>query len=166
MAQSGQPATIVSLGEALLQKIFGLLEFQDQGRAACAYRAFCEAARPLDPALCYHSAHGNAVAVLELVLAGGAAGLGARHPAVPATALHLASIYGRAEVVSILMTGGMRPDEADRHGSLPLELAAASGHASTVERLLKTRVSIVDLPVDRGATALWSAACAGHAAVV
>ena len=165
-------ATIGSLGEALLQKVLGELEPRDQGWAACASHAFCEAVAPLAPALRHYSETGNAGAVLGLLLRGGSkpAGLGARHPAVPDTALHLAALNGHTEIVSVLLMAGMRPDEAAEDGCLPLELAARFGHASTVERLLESATPIVDqlgaLAPTGGRTALLSAVNHGHLAVV
>ena len=66
MTMPGQPATIDSLGEALLQKVLGRLEPEDQGRAACTSRALCEAVAPLAPALRHYSGTGDAGAVLGL----------------------------------------------------------------------------------------------------
>ena len=166
MANPGQSATIGCLGEALLQKILGKLKPKDQGRAACASRAFCEAVAPLAPALRHFSATGRAGAVLGLLVkAGSKTGLSARHPAVPESALHLAARRGRAEIVSILLTAGMRPDKAAEAGTFPLALAAGGGHASTVKRLLGGGAS-VDLADEDGSTALWKAASNGRVAVV
>ena len=126
MAEPQQPASMDSLDAALLTKILGKLEPRDQGRAAGTSHAFRQAAAPLAPALRHHSAQGDAAAVLGLLLRG-SAGLGARHPAVASTALHLAAGRGHAEVVSLLLLAGMRPDEAAEDGSLPLVRAAMLG---------------------------------------
>ena len=78
------------------------------------------------------------------------------------TALMLASIQGRLEIVRTLLQGGA---EFNHQGWTPLMYAATNGHANTV-RLLISYGAQVNARADNGFTALMMAAREGHEAVV
>ncbi|XP_066289244.1 ankyrin repeat domain-containing protein 27-like [Branchiostoma lanceolatum] len=52
------------------------------------------------------------------------------------TALHVAAIYGRAEMIDLLVTKGGVVNATDYHGSTPLHLACQKGHQSAALLLL------------------------------
>ncbi|PYH76982.1 ankyrin, partial [Aspergillus uvarum CBS 121591] len=63
------------------------------------------------------------------------------------TALHYAAQYGHGEAVQWCLKEGFKPDDRNKNDQTPLFLAASSGHADVVHKLL-------DLDFDRAETAL------------
>ena len=55
---------------------------------------------------------------------------------IGATALHLAAVQGRLDVVRLLLDRGARVDALDTNGRTPLMWAAAAGRADAVKELL------------------------------
>jgi ankyrin repeat protein len=53
------------------------------------------------------------------------------------TALHYAAIYGRTDVVAILLEAGADIDAPDPHGWTALHMAADSGHIDVVRLLIE-----------------------------
>ena len=53
------------------------------------------------------------------------------------TPLHMAAIFGQADVVSVLVEKGADPNTRDISGDTPLNLAAEAGHVDVVARLLE-----------------------------
>jgi ankyrin repeat protein len=76
------------------------------------------------------------------------------------TALHWASYRGDVDTVDLLMRSGARVT-ANRYGATPLTLAAESGNAAVVDRLLKGGAD-PNLSADGGETALMIASRAGR----
>ena len=82
------------------------------------------------------------------------------------TALHKASMYGRAEAIDSLVRYGMPVDVRDNRGRTPLMLAAINGKLSAVKALLLADANPVLADAKQGRTAIMAAAAAGHADVV
>lgn len=51
--------------------------------------------------------------------------------------IHWAAIYGRAEILDLLLKRGFVPDTRDKNGTTLLMLAAENGHMETVKMLLQ-----------------------------
>lgn len=80
------------------------------------------------------------------------------------TALHLAALYGHADVTQVLVEAGADVDSRDERSRPPLYLAAQRGHAEVVSILVEADAS-VDVRGRRGITPLYWAAMSGHADV-
>ncbi|KAF2714968.1 ankyrin, partial [Pleomassaria siparia CBS 279.74] len=75
--------------------------------------------------------------------------------------LHVASNYGRAEAVKLLLAKGVRIERRDRQCQTPLALAASSGNEELIRCFLKKGADPVHKD-SRGDTPLHRAAWQGH----
>ncbi|RDW79059.1 ankyrin repeat domain-containing protein [Aspergillus mulundensis] len=80
--------------------------------------------------------------------------------------IHLASYFGLEDAVCRLIAGGHDVDMVDSLGRSPLSWAAAEGHKSLVELLLRYEAAAPDLKDASGQTPLSWAAKTGHSDVV
>jgi hypothetical protein len=81
------------------------------------------------------------------------------------TALHLACLHGRDELVPMILGMGAEVNAADMNGSTPLHDAAAGGYLGICQRLLAAK-AIVTVQDEEEDTALHNAARGNHAPVV
>ena len=81
------------------------------------------------------------------------------------TRLVKASRLGNVEAVGLFLSCGANTESGDLLGNTPLICAATRGQVLVTQRLLKAKAAI-DARNRSGCTALWSACCYGHAAVV
>lgn len=105
----------------------------------------------------------KAVAIAKLLLERGA-NVHVREKQMGFTPLHLASCYGNAELVSLLLSHGARDCE-DRFGKTPLHWASQNGHEPVCRLLLLAHGSRVDAGDVHLRTALHWAAAYGNASV-
>lgn len=80
------------------------------------------------------------------------------------TLLHLGAIAGATEACKALLTTGLDIDSVDAKGCTALHMAAAGGHASTVQVLLDGGASITRNKANK--TPLHDATWSGHKSVV
>ena len=79
--------------------------------------------------------------------------------------LHVASYYGHAGMVMLLLGKGVDKDKADDYGRTPLCIACGYGHLEVV-RLLVDASADKDKAMNDGATPLWIASQNGHGEIV
>eukprot|EP00802_Teleaulax_amphioxeia_P025317 Tamp_26152.p1 GENE.Tamp_26152~~Tamp_26152.p1 ORF type:complete len:222 (+),score=57.74 Tamp_26152:33-668(+) len=80
------------------------------------------------------------------------------------TALHLACLYGRAQLVPLLISKGASVNATDMNGSTPLHDASAGGFLQICQQLLAANAAVTVQDED-GDTALHNAANGNHAPV-
>ncbi|KAL5710866.1 RING-type E3 ubiquitin transferase [Ranunculus cassubicifolius] len=78
------------------------------------------------------------------------------------SALHLAAINGRIEVLSFMLDQFVNPDILNRHKQTPLMLAVMHGKISCVKKLLEAGANILMFDSVNGRTCLHYAAYYGH----
>ncbi|GAV69473.1 Ank domain-containing protein/Ank_2 domain-containing protein/Ank_4 domain-containing protein/zf-C3HC4_3 domain-containing protein [Cephalotus follicularis] len=76
--------------------------------------------------------------------------------------LHVASMYGQMEVLSMLLDRFKNPDILNRHKQTPLMLAAMHGKISCVKKLIQAGAFIIMFDSLNGRTCLHLAADNGH----
>ena len=83
------------------------------------------------------------------------------------TALHFASMFGRFEVVKVLLAHpGINVNSKNRLGQIPFSFGCLKGQVSVVCVLLKDPRVNVTMADNNGCTPLWEASCFGHHEVV
>lgn len=116
---------------------------------------------------CLHMASGNGgrANLVKLLLEHGARDV-VNHANIEGDRpLHLASYYGKEDIVRLLLAAGADLDVLDGEGWSSLHRAAYQGRSDTV-RLLLERGAIVETRSEDGYTPLFSSSYFGHLAVV
>ena len=88
-----------------------------------------------------------------LINSGGGVGVNGTHPQNGTTALWIASRFGHAAAVKLLLRLGAAVDEARKDGVTPLSIAALNRHSDVVTLLLTEGADVDAADVD-GATPL------------
>ncbi|KAF5185579.1 E3 ubiquitin-protein ligase xb3 [Thalictrum thalictroides] len=78
------------------------------------------------------------------------------------SALHLAAINGRIQILSLLLDRLVNPDILNRHKQTPLMLAVMHGKITCVEKLLEAGANILKFDTNNGRTCLHYGAYYGH----
>jgi ankyrin repeat protein len=99
------------------------------------------------PLMCAAVSGTAATARLLIAKDGSAAHLDAATTANAETALHLASFYGKLDIVEALIAAGARVDAATLDGKPSLAIARHNGHADICAALLAAGASEVDEPL-------------------
>ena len=105
----------------IVERIVGLLEAKDQGRAACSMRLCRQAVAPRAPALYHFTSRGDVGAVARLLQVPAVrAAVDVRHGHCRTTALYSAVEHGRPALVDALLAGGADPSRPVGTGETPL----------------------------------------------
>ena len=112
------------LPRCMIERIVGLLEPKDQGKAACSMRLLRQAVAPRAPALLYFTSRGDAAAMARLLQDPAVrAAVDVRHGKSGCTFLLQAVSRGSLEFVDALLAGGADPSRRAGTGEIPLLLA-------------------------------------------